>query len=119
MAAPSPSEQRKGPTMPPAIRFPDSGYVGVAAEFASLYSDRYESPKEFLYVDALALIGANLSGRVRADFDLPVQPRLYVLKVAQSAWRRKSTSTRLAERFVQSALGEVTNLEIHARAKVI
>jgi hypothetical protein len=67
-------------------------------------------------MDCLALIGASASGRIRADFDLPVQPRLYVLKVAKSAWRRKSTSTRLAETFVQSVLED---LEPRDRAKVI
>jgi hypothetical protein len=101
---------RRRPPDPSPTQFPTSGYVGVAADFASLYSSCYESPKEFLYVDALALIGAGVSGRVRADFDLPVQPRLYVLKVAKSAWRRKSTSTRLAELFVRSAL-EQTSLD--------
>lgn len=87
-----------------AIAFPESGYVGVAAKFADVYSEQYESPKEFFYIDCLALIGASISGRVRADFDLPCQPRLYVLKVAKSAWLRKSTSTQFADKFVRSAL---------------
>jgi hypothetical protein len=104
---------------PATVRFPNSGYFGVAAEFAELFSQSYESPKEFLYLDCLTLIGASVSGRVRADFDLPVQPRLYVLKVAKSAWRRKSTSTRLAERFVQNAAEEVSSLDPCYRAKVI
>ena len=86
------------------IVFPETGYLGVAAKFAQAYSEQYESPKEFFYVDCLALIGAQISGRVRADFDLPCQPRLYLLKVAMSAWRRKSTSTQFADKFVRSAL---------------
>ena len=87
-----------------AIAFPSSGFVGVAAKFAEAYAREYESPKEFLYWDCLALIGAIVSARVRADFDLPCQPRLYVVKVAESAWKRKSTSTEFAQRFVRSAL---------------
>ncbi len=87
-----------------ALTFPKSGYVGIAAEFAEVYCQEYESPKEFLFFDCLALIGICISGRIRADFALPCQPRLYVLKVAESAWRRKSTSTRLAEEFVTSAI---------------
>ena len=87
-----------------AVAFPENGYVGVAAKFAQAYSEQYESPKEFFYIDCLTLIGATISGRVRADFDLPCQPRLYVLKVAKSAWRRKSTSTQFADKFVRSAL---------------
>ena len=90
-----------------AITFPDTGYLGVAASFAEAFSQQYESPKEFFYIDLLALIGALISGRVRAEFDLPCQPRLYVLKVAVSAWRRKTTSTVIADRFLRSvkALG--------------
>ena len=91
-----------------AITFPESGYIGVAAKFAEAYSQEYESPKEFFFLDCLALIGAIISGRVRADFDLPCQPRLYVVKVAKSAWLRKSTSTRFAGKFVQSVLATLS-----------
>jgi len=104
---------------PVAVKFPETGYIGVAAEFAELYSQAYESPKEFLYMDCLALIGASASGRVRADFDLPAQPRLYLLKVSKSAWRRKSTSTRMAEKFVSSALVRVPRLLSRDWARVI
>lgn len=79
--------------------------MGVAAKFAEAYSQHYESPKEFLHVDCLALIGAAISGRVRADFDVPCQPRMYLLKVGPSAWDRKSTSTRFADKFIRQALG--------------
>jgi hypothetical protein len=116
--AKNPAKKAHGPE-PAAIKFPENGYIGVAAEFAELYSRSYESPKEFLYMDCLTLIGASASGRVRADFDLPVQPRLYALKVAKSAWRRKSTSTRLAEQFVQSAIEELKSLDPCYWAKVI
>lgn len=84
--------------------FPQHGYLGVAADFADLYAQHYEPPKEFFYIDALALIGAAISSRVRVDIALPCQPRLYVCKIAPSAWCRKSTSTRHAEEFVRSAL---------------
>jgi Protein of unknown function (DUF3987) len=84
--------------------FPGDGYMGVAADFAELYAQHYEAPKEFFYVDMLALIGAAISGRVRADTGLPCQPRLYVCKIAPSAWSRKSTSTRCAEELLRKAL---------------
>lgn len=87
------------------ILFPQAGYMGVLADFADLYGQHYEPPKEFFYVDALALVGAALSGRLRVDIGLPCQPRLYVNKIARSAWDRKSTSTRIAEKFVRGALG--------------
>jgi hypothetical protein len=104
-----------------AIAFPPSGFVGVAAKFAEAYAREYESPKEFFYWDCLALIGAIISGRVRADFDLPCQPRLYVVKVAESAWGRKSTSTQLADRFIRSALELPSNQQANPSdlAKVI
>jgi hypothetical protein len=85
------------------LSFPQDGYLGVAADFADLYSQHLEPPKEFFYLDMLALTGAALSGRVRVDIALPYQPRLYVNKIARSAWDRKSTSTRLAEQFVRDA----------------
>jgi Protein of unknown function (DUF3987) len=85
--------------------FPESAYLGVAAKFADLYAQHYESPKEFLYIDFLGLLGTILSGRFRVDFgELTTQPRLYVLKIAQSAWRRKSASTTFARKFVQGAV---------------
>ena len=83
------------------LTFPESGYVGVAADFADAYSKCYESPKEFFYIDFLAQIGASLSGRWQADFDLPCQPRLYTLKIAPTAWNRKSTSLRLTDQFLR------------------
>lgn len=88
-----------------ALPFPPDGYVGVAAEFADLYAQHYEPPKEFFYLDMLALIGAALSGRVRVDIGLPCQPRLYLCKIAPSAWCRKSTSTRWAEEVLRKAIG--------------
>jgi hypothetical protein len=87
-----------------ALKFPESAYVGVAAKFAELQSREYESPKEFFYMDLLALIGTLISGRVRVDVDTGAQPRLYVLKIAPSAWQRKSSSTRAAQKFLFAAL---------------
>jgi hypothetical protein len=89
------------------LQFPSSGYIGVAADFADLYGARYESAEEFFYFDFLALIGAMVSGRVRADFGVPCQPRLYTLKVAPSACERKSTSTKLAEGFLRSVIRQM------------
>lgn len=76
------------------------------AKFPDVYSRHYETPKAFLYFDALVLLGNVLSGRVRANFGgLTTQPRLYGLKVAVSGWRRKSTSTKFAKRFIERAFG--------------
>ena len=56
--------------------FPQAAYLGIGAEFADLYAQRYESPKEFFYFDFLMIMGTSLSGSVRADFgDLKTHTR--------------------------------------------
>jgi hypothetical protein len=93
-----------------APQFPPSAYLGIAAEFAELYAQYYETPKEFFYIDLLAITGAALSGRLQLDCGpLCTQPRLYVLKVAPSAWTRKSTSMKLALAFTAAALDQQSN----------
>jgi hypothetical protein len=89
----------------PSLVFPESGYVGVSATIADEYSQRYESPKEFVYLDLLTGIGLVISGRLRADFgEMKVQPRLYTLKVAKSGWMRKSSSTSFARKVIDRAV---------------
>jgi ribosomal protein L20 len=84
--------------------FPETAYRGVGGEFAELYSQHYEPPKEFFFMDFLAIVGTVTSGRFKVDFGgLNSQPRLFVLKVAKSAWRRKSFSTKTAKGFVERA----------------
>jgi len=88
----------------PSLVFPQSGYFGVPAEIADEHSQRYESPKEFVYLDLLTIVGLALSGRVRVDFGgMQVQPRFYTLKVAKSGWMRKSSSSRFARRIIDRA----------------
>lgn len=90
-----------------SLVFPESGYVGTAAKFADAYAPRYESPMEFFYLDLLGLIGTLISGRLRVDFDLPCQPRLYILKIGRTGWARKSTTTNFAKKFILSALRDL------------
>jgi hypothetical protein len=94
---------------PPFPEFPIEAYFGVLAEFAELYSQTYESPKEFLYFAGILQVGTALSGRVRADFgSLPTQPRLYGLKIAPIGTGKKSTADSLAKRFVEGALNNAS-----------
>ena len=88
------------------LSFPDSGYIGIAAKFAEVFSQCYETPKIFFYSDFLIHIGAHLSGRVKADFDVPCQPRLYGIKVAPSAWERKSTASIIADSQIRKTIQE-------------
>jgi len=65
--------------------FPQSAYFGVGARFAELYASRYESAKEYLYVDFLTALGTVLSGRFRADFgELNTQPRTTYLAAVRN-----------------------------------
>ena len=88
------------------LSFPENGYIGIAAKFAEVFSQCYETPKIFFYADFLVHIGAHLSGRVKADFDVPCQPRLYEIKVAPSAWERKSTASKIADEQIKKAIRE-------------
>ena len=50
-----------------------------------MYSQHLESPKEFIYMDMLALIGKAIDGRWEVESgDLPSRTTLYVLKIARS-----------------------------------
>src|SRR5437016_1437134 len=86
-----------------SLTFPSEVYVGIAGEFAEAYSKEYESPKEFFYIDLLVFLSVMVSGRIRVEFgSLQTQPRLYGLKIGKSGWARKSTSTRIVEKFLKS-----------------
>src|SRR2546429_1950878 len=85
--------------------FPKEAYIGVLAEFAELYSRHYESPKEFFYIDAITVAGTAISGLVSADFpELDPYTRLHVLKIGPSGTSKKSTSFRIARKFVTKAI---------------
>ena len=86
-------------------KFPKEAYIGVLAEFAELYSRHYESPKAFFYVDAITVVGSAISGLVTADFpELDPYTRLHVLKIGPSGTSKKSTSNRIARKFVTKAI---------------
>ena len=85
--------------------FPKEAYIGVLADFAELYSQHYESPKEFFYIDAITVAGTAISGLVSADFpELDPYTRLHVLKIGPSGTSKKSTSFRIARKFVTKAI---------------
>ncbi len=91
------------------LEFPEIGYFGIPAQIAEFYASNYETPKEFVYIDLLVMIGALLSGRWEVDLgELNTQPRLYAVKIAPSAWRRKSQATRFAEASMKRVLERVT-----------
>jgi hypothetical protein len=101
--------------LPSTHQFPEvpkEAYVGVLADYAELMSRHYESPKEFIYISALLLVGTALSGRVRSDFgSLATQPRLYGVKIGPIGTSKKSTADTLAEKFVTRSLSAAASTE--------
>jgi hypothetical protein len=92
--------------------FPEEAYIGVLADYAELMSRHYETPKEFVYFSTLLIVGAALSGRVRADFgSLGTQPRLFGVKIGPVGTSKKSTADMLAEKFVTRALSAATRTQ--------
>jgi hypothetical protein len=86
------------------IGLPEEGYVGIAADFADLYSTHTESPRSFLYINFLAYLGALISPRVTLESELRPQPRLYVVNLGGSGDTRKSSSLDHTDRFFHDAI---------------
>ncbi|MBI1744682.1 bifunctional DNA primase/polymerase [Candidatus Acetothermia bacterium] len=89
---------------PKPLAFPESSYVGVAAEFADLFAEHTEAPKEFYYMSFLTYLGAAIAPDVTLDSSIHPQPRLYTVLLGKSADTRKSTALRLTDNFFQEAL---------------
>ncbi len=79
--------------------FPEAAYMGVAGEFATLYSRYVESPKPFLYFAYLSYLGALLGPSVTLATELRPSPRLYTVLVGETAIGRKSSAMAHADRF--------------------
>ena len=84
---------------PPAepLVLPAEARLGLAAEFANLYRDAYESSWESLYFAHLTHLGARISKHVRLDNDLKTEPRLYTVLLGPSARARKTQAIKIAE----------------------
>src|SRR6266705_6137664 len=92
-----PTRHSNSASLPSFPEFPSQSYLGVLADFAELYSQFYESPKEYLYFAALLHMSIVLCGRVRGDFgSLSTQPRLYGLKIGPIGTSKKTTADALA-----------------------
>ncbi len=86
--------------------FPREAYVGVAADFAQLYSEHLESPPQFFYMDFLTVLGAIVCDRVRLASELREPPRLYEIKVGRSWLARKSYSQDKTIEFFQPLIAD-------------
>lgn len=76
--------------------------IGLAREFADLFSEYLESPKSFFYFAFLTYLGAIVSRSVTLASELGVQPRLYTVVLGESADTRKSTALSKADDLFKS-----------------
>lgn len=81
------------------ISFPESAYLGLAAEFADVYSTACESPKSYFYLSFLTCLGALVGDRVVLQGATKAPPRLYTVLLGPSGISRKSTAIKLTADF--------------------
>jgi len=85
-------------------RIPEEGYIGLAADFADLYSEYTESPRPFLYFTFLAYLGGLVADRVTLHSEMRPSPRLFVVNLGASADARKSSSIDHVDRFFRDTI---------------
>ncbi|MCL6559628.1 MAG: DUF3987 domain-containing protein [Firmicutes bacterium] len=98
-------QKLEGEARPPAnkeVKFPESAYCGLAAEFAEVFSTYTETPKASYYISFLTFLGLLFSGKVTLQSQLNVQPRLYVVILGKSGIARKSEAIKQTARFFKS-----------------
>lgn len=89
---------------PDAVGIPEDGYVGIAADFADLYSERTELPRSFLYVTFLTYLGILVAHRVTLHSQMRPSPRLYIICIGTSADTRKSSSINCVDAFFRDVI---------------
>lgn len=86
------------------LEFPNV-FSGAAGEFAQVYSNYMEAPAHFWFTTYLTCLGNIASPKVNINTELPVQLRLFVLILGESAEVRKSTAIHKTIEFFLSTLG--------------
>ena len=81
------------------IAFPESAYLGLAADFADTYSTACESPKSYFYLSFLTCLGALVGDRVCLQGATKAPARLYTVLLGPSGISRKSTAIKLTTDF--------------------
>jgi hypothetical protein len=88
------------------ITFPESAYLGVAADFADTFSTACESPKSYFYLSFLTCLGALVGDRVCLQGATRAPARLYTVLLGPSGISRKSTAIKLTvDFFARNAFG--------------
>jgi hypothetical protein len=75
-----------------STEFPFSIVSGIAGDFADLYSQYIEAPKEYLFTGFLCSLGSILAGKVSVRSELRFDTNLYIVFLGDSATERKSSS---------------------------
>ncbi|MGB9662738.1 MAG: hypothetical protein ACPL5F_12140 [Moorellaceae bacterium] len=83
--------------------FPETCLVGLAGDFARLFSQYYEAPVEFWHFAFLTVLGHLLAGCITLASDLEPQPRLYTVLLGRSGVEKKSTAIRRTIKFFEDA----------------
>jgi len=83
---------QSGITRSDSTEFPFSIVSGIAGDFADLYSQYIEAPKEFLFTGFLCSLGSILAGKVSVKSELRFDTNLYIVFLGDSAKERKSSS---------------------------
>ncbi len=81
------------------IAFPETAYIGVAADFADTYATACESPKSYFYLSFLTCLGALVGDRVCLQGATRAPARLYTVLLGPSGISRKSTAIKLTADF--------------------
>jgi hypothetical protein len=88
------------------IAFPESAYLGVAADFADTLSTACESPKSYFYLAFFTCLGALVGDRVCLQGATRAPARLYTVLLGPSGISRKSTAIKLtADFFSRNVVG--------------
>jgi hypothetical protein len=81
-------------------QFPRSAMVGSLGELAVLLGEGNECPEEFLFANALTVLGGIMSGLFRLNNEFATDTRLYTITVGTSGDVKKSTAqTRVLKGF--------------------
>lgn len=72
--------------------FPEEVMTGAAGAFARCYASYLETPKPFLFLNYLTLLGHAVSDKVTLASEIAPQPRLYTINLGDSSDTRKTTS---------------------------
>lgn len=95
----APNGHEPTPNVAVDLTVPEEGLLGVAKDFATLYSQYLESPKGFFYFDFLTYFGSLVAKKITLQSELDTEPRLYVVNIGASADTRKSTALRKTAQF--------------------